>query len=100
MQAMKINGGKDVGRAVGGDVELSEDLHLLAGSALIEMKLFCDGYKILLQDLGRDNSSACAAMLFKQMKGPLLFSGAFVVIGIHEDIRINEATNAHEFHRD
>ena len=100
VQAMQVNGRKNVGQAQDGNVEFSQQLDLAAGNLRIDVELPGDRNEVLLQDLQRDDPRARQPVFRDQLQRAPLFRRRCPVVGVNQNIGVEEATSAHEFRFD
>ncbi len=96
---MEVNGRENIGDLWSGDVELGEEFNLSTSNLWINPKLSRHRHKILLEDLKGDDSGACSAMSRHEIDGDPLFGWRGFVVGVDQNIRVEESTSAHESRR-
>lgn len=96
VKAMEIDCTENIGYPWSSDVELGEKLDFPPRSSGINAKFPRYRDKILLQHLGRQHTCARMAVFSDKFDCSLLLRWRRLVIGINEDIRIEETTSGHE----
>src|ERR1700733_12229865 len=65
------------------------------GRRVGQRQFACDRDEILLEHLQGHNSGSGAAMFCDEIEGASLFGGSGLVVGVDEDVGVEEATCAH-----
>ena len=100
MQSVQVNRRENVANLGNDDVEFSKQLNFATRHICVEMKfLRCTG-EVLLQDLERYHSSLLPSVFGKQVQRAALLRRIGPIVGIKENVRIEEATSAHGARRD
>lgn len=96
VKAVKVDRAEYVSNIDLCDIELCQQFHLAASDLRVNVQLACCRDEVFLKDLERDNSGLFAPMLGNQFDGSLLFRRSILIVGVKNDVRVEEATNAHE----
>jgi hypothetical protein len=95
LQPMQVDRCKNIGHVRCDNVELSQQLHLAARDAWIEAELSRDGNEVFLEHLQGNNTTSAATLLCDEFDGTALFGGGSFIIGINQNVGVEEATDAH-----
>ncbi len=96
MEAVKVDGGQNVGDSHNGNIEVGKQFHFTTGNVRINMQFSGDSYEILLQHLERYNATTCTPVLCQKIQGPSLLVRGSPVVSVDQNIGIEEATSDHE----
>ena len=97
MEAVQIDGGKDVGQLWNDNVELGQQFNFAASDCRIDVQLPRHGDEVFLENLQGYDAGACAPVLCHQIERTPLLCRCGPVVRINQDISVEEATSAHEF---
>jgi hypothetical protein len=100
MEPVQVDGSENIGDLGGGDVEFGQQFNLAADNGCLYAQFPCGRDKIFLENLKRHNPRPRATVFGDKIKGPALFRRRRLVIRVDQDVRIEEATSAHESHPD
>src|SRR5437762_2771260 len=95
METVQIDGSENV-RDIGGcDVELGQNFGFATGDDCVHVQLPRDGDEVLLKHLQGHNAGSGTPMFCDEFESAALFRGGSLVVGVDEDIRIEEAASGH-----
>ena len=100
MEPVQVDRGEDVPNPGSGNVELGQQFDLAAGNGRINVEFSRYRDEILLKYLQRHNACPRAPMLRYEIEGSTLLHRRRLVVRVDEDVRVEEATSAHESRRD
>jgi hypothetical protein len=100
VEPVQVDRGENIGYLGGGDIEFGQQLNLAADNVCLYAEFPCGRDKIFLENLKRHNPGPRAPVFRHKIKGPALFRRRRLVISVDQDVRIEEATSAHESHPD
>lgn len=99
MKTVQIYGRENIPYVRSYDIEFGDQFHLTLGPLGIDAQLARRDYEILLQNLERDDAASIAPVFDEEFAGAPLLEKVGIVIDVDENIRVEEATSAHEFRR-
>lgn len=100
VEPVQVDCSENIGDLGGGDIEFGQQFNLAADNMCLDVQFPCGRDKIFLENLKRHNPCPRAPVFGHKVKGPALFRGGRFVIRVGQDVRIEEATSAHESHPD
>jgi len=100
VKPVEVDGRQNVGEFGYHDMEFSEQFGFAASCSRIDAQLASGSNKVFLQNLKRNHAGSGAAVLGDQIEGAALFRRSSFIVGIGEDVCIEEATNGHGFRFD
>src|SRR5271165_7642437 len=100
MQTVQIHRRHDIGHVYLHHRESSEQLQLPARYVGWNRKFTSRRREVFLKNLGRYHTASIGAASFDKGKGQLLLARLVVIVGINQNVCIEEATSAHAVPRD
>ena len=100
VKAVQVDGRENVGDFWRCDVELGDQFDFPTGDARVKVQFAGDRDEILLEHLQGHNSGPGAAMFCDEIEGASLFGGSGLVVGVDEDVGVEETTIAHASRHD
>lgn len=96
VKTVEIDGSKYVAYSEYSDIEIGKQLNFPTRNASIHAELACRRDEILLKNLQRHHAGSSAAMFCHQVESTALLRRGCLVVGIDQDVGVEETTNAHE----
>ncbi len=90
MKPVQADGGENVVDSGFDDLEFRINLHLVPGDFGVQLILLCHRDKVLLKDLGRDDSGPLFPVLSNQVRRRSLLGRFTAVVAVDQDICIQE----------
>ena len=97
---MEIDSGQNIRDVGSGDIQLGQQFDFAASNTRVNVQFSSNDDEILLQYLQRYDASSRTSVLGNQIESATLLRRCSFVVGVHENIGIEEATGAHEFRFD
>jgi len=96
MEPVQVNSRQYVRNSWGRNIELGQQFNFSTSHAGIDAKFASDRDEVLLQNLHRYHASPRSPMFGHEFYGPALLRRRRLVVCIHEHVRIEKTTSAHE----